>query len=214
MGKRIYFKRYRMELDLRQPRPEAALPAGFHWLPWQNHLLELHAHVKFQCFSTELDSQVFPSLATLQGCRELMAAIATRPGFCSRATWLVATAQWQQDDHLATSRLITPDHCVATVQGLLDGSNYGGIQNLGVVPECRGMGLGRAALLKALDGFAACGAQRAFLEVTARNDNAVRMYRRLGFRCYKTIYREVELDEPSFPSAPRRELPLLVGTDP
>ena len=57
----------------------------------------------------------------------------------------------------------------------------------------RASGLGRALLLKALDGFAAVGAQRAFLEVTARNEPAVRMYRRLGFRSYKTIYREVEI---------------------
>jgi ribosomal protein S18 acetylase RimI-like enzyme len=33
---------------------------------------------------------------------------------------------------------------------------------------------------------------RAFLEVTAQNDSAIRIYRRLGFRCRKTIYKQVQ----------------------
>ena len=45
-------------------------------------------------------------------------------------------------------------------------------------------------------GFVAAGLRRAFLEVTARNDPAVRMYRQLGFRSYKTIYRSVSLPDP------------------
>jgi ribosomal protein S18 acetylase RimI-like enzyme len=64
-----------------------------------------------------------------------------------------------------------------------------------VIPEYRGLGLGWALLLKALEGFTAAGARRAFLEVTAKNELAVRLYRRLGFRSYKTIYREVEVDD-------------------
>ena len=33
------------------------------------------------------------------------------------------------------------------------------------------------------------------LEVTARNEPAVRMYRNVGFRSYKTLYRGVEVPE-------------------
>jgi ribosomal protein S18 acetylase RimI-like enzyme len=177
MGKLTYFKRHRMELDLRHPRPTAELPQGFYWLPWSNELLDLHARVKCYCFAGETDTLVFPCLGTLSGCRELMIAITTRPGFCPQATWLVACKEG----------------CVGTVQGLLDSNGYGGIQNLGVVSGYRGMGIGQALLLKALTGFANVGARRAFLEVTVTNDAAVRMYRRLGFRAYKTIYRGVEL---------------------
>ena len=180
MCKLRYFKRYRMELDLRHPRATAELPAGFHWQPWAVDLLETHAQVKFQCFAGETDAEVFPSLATLAGCRDLMTAIVTRPGFVPRATWLVAG----------------PEGFVATVQGLMDSGGYGGIQNLGVVAGYRGLGLGRALLLKALEGFAAAGARRAFLEVTATNEPAVKMYRRHGFRAYKTLYRSVEVTPP------------------
>jgi ribosomal protein S18 acetylase RimI-like enzyme len=179
MTKPAYFKRYRMELDLRLPRSSARLPDGFDWVPWSGRVLEPHAQVKFRCFAEEIDAVVFPSLGHLSGCRDLMTAIVTRPGFCPSATWLVSAG----------------GELVGTVQGLLDSSGFGGVQNLGVVPEYRGQGIGPALLLKALDGFVTVGAQRAFLEVTARNEPAVRMYRRIGFRCYKTIYREVRVRE-------------------
>jgi ribosomal protein S18 acetylase RimI-like enzyme len=178
--KLTYFKRYRMELDLRHPRPAAELPPGYYWLPWSESLLEVHAEVKYLAFRGEMDALVFPSLADRPGCRELMNAIRDRVGFCPAATWLVAGR----------------DGCVGTVQGIVDEQGHGGIQNLGVMAAYRGKGIGRALLLKALVGFVAAGLRRAFLEVTARNESAVRMYRQLGFRCYKTVYRAVSLPEP------------------
>jgi GNAT superfamily N-acetyltransferase len=210
MQKRIYYKRHRMELDLRHSRPPAELPTGFYWLPWENGLLDLHAQVKYHSFIGEMDAHVFPCLASLSGCRDLMGAISSRHGFCPRATWLVAGKSRDQCiPYGRTSERVQygfgPDICVATVQGLLDQDRFGGIQNLGVIPDYRGLGIGWALLLKALEGFAASGARRAFLEVTAKNEAAVRMYRRLGFRSYKTIYREVAIDEKVTSSDNRRE---------
>ena len=180
MAKSKYFKRYRMELVLRGPLSPVELPAGFHWRTWDEALLAMHAEVKFLSFQQHEDAIVFPSLGTRGGCHDLMAAIRYHAGFCAQATWLIAG----------------PDGCVGTVQGLLDDNGFGGIQNLGVVPECRGLGLGRALLLQALAGFASVGVPRAFLEVTATNLPAVRMYRSVGFRAYKTHYRGVELPQP------------------
>jgi hypothetical protein len=176
-----YFKRYRMELDLGQPLPPPELPSGFDWLAWDEALLELHAEVKYLCFQGEIDATVFPSLGNRYGCRELMTAIRRKVGFCMPATWLISG----------------PDGCCATVQGVRDRtSGFGAIQNLGVVPSHRGRGLGKALLLQALHGFRAAGIRRGFLEVTARNDAAVRMYRSIGFRSYKTVYRAVEVPDP------------------
>ena len=73
----------------------------------------------FEGFHQHEDALVFASLGTRSGCHDLMAAIRYRDNFCPEATWLVAG----------------PDGCVGTVQGLLDDSRFGGIQNLGVVPE-------------------------------------------------------------------------------
>ena len=69
----------------------------------------------------------------------------------------------------------------------------GAIQNLAVTPGHRGRGLGTALLLQALAGFRQAGFVRAWLEVTAQNDGAVRLYHRLGFRRRKTLYKAVPI---------------------
>jgi ribosomal protein S18 acetylase RimI-like enzyme len=178
MRKYLHFKRFRMEADLRAE--PAALPDGFVWEPWRDSLLHAHAEVKAACFQDETDSLIFPCLASLDGCRDLMRAIRERPGFCPHATWLVTA------DGIA----------VATIQGVIDSNGIGGIQNVGVVSECRGRGLGRALVMQAFTGFIACGVRRAYLEVTASNRAAMRLYRSLGFRCTKTVYRSVPAPDP------------------
>jgi ribosomal protein S18 acetylase RimI-like enzyme len=171
-----YFKRFRMELALEEAPPVRGLPEGFHWLAWHEALMDLHADVKYQSFHDEIDALVFPSLSTRQGCAGLMNEIRRRPGFIPEATWLIACAAGP----------------CGTVQGLRDRNGMGGIQNLGVAPLYRGRGLGSALLLQALQGFRRAGLGRAFLEVTAQNAGAIRLYRRLGFRCRKTVYKAVE----------------------
>jgi ribosomal protein S18 acetylase RimI-like enzyme len=172
-----YFKRFRMEIDLQQALPPVPdLPAGYAWIAWEDWLLEQHAEVKYQCFIEEIDAVVFASLSNRDGCRRLMREIAGKPGFRPEATWLIACAE---------------SYC-ATIQGLRERTGMGAIQNVGVTAAHRGRGLGSALLLKALHGFQSCGTHRAHLEVTAQNDVAVRLYRRLGFRCRKTLYKAVD----------------------
>jgi hypothetical protein len=171
-----YFKRYKMEIDLWSAVIPPVLPEGFFWIPWTPDLLFVHAEVKYQCFQDEVDAVVFPNLATRQGCSFLMTEISKRPGFIPEATWLIAC---------------TDGHC-GTVQGVRERNGMGAIQNLGIVPPFRGRGLGEALLLQALEGFRRAGLGRAVLEVTARNDAAVRLYRKIGFRCRKTLYKAVD----------------------
>jgi ribosomal protein S18 acetylase RimI-like enzyme len=164
-----------MEADLRWPDAAPALPPRFVWVPWDDAVLHDHAEVKHRSFHGELDACLFPNLATYDGCVQLMELIRGKSGFLPAATWLVAA----------------PDGCCATVQGVRDDVSVGSIQNLGVVPEYRGRGLGRALLLRALDGFKKAGLKRARLEVSARNRRAVRLYHESGFIATKTLYREL-----------------------
>ena len=173
-----YYKRFRMEIDLRAPLPAPSLPDGYAWDAWHPALLKAHAEVKFHCFNDQIDSIVFPSLGSRSGCFLLMQEISRRPGFKPEATWLISGA----------------DGPCGTVQGIRDHRGIGAIQNLGVTPPHRGRGLGQALLLQALCGFRRAGLHHAFLEVTAQNDGAIRLYRRLGFRCRKTIYKAVGAD--------------------
>ncbi|MBM4069736.1 MAG: GNAT family N-acetyltransferase [Planctomycetes bacterium] len=172
----VYYKRYRMEIDLQGQLGEPALPPGYSWVAWSPSLLEAHAEVKFSCFVEEIDAAVFPSLGSRQGCSYLMHEITRKSGFRPEATWLIACGE---------------GFC-GTVQGVRAASGIGAIQNLGVVPAHRGRGLGAALLLQALHGFRQTSLHRAILEVTASNSDAIRLYRRLGFRSRKTLYKAVE----------------------
>jgi len=83
--------------------------------------------------------------------------------------------------------------CCGTIQGIRATHKYGAIQNVGVTPAHRGRGIGSAMIFAALAGFQQVGLPRVYLEVTAQNDGAVRLYNRLGFRRTKTLFKAVEL---------------------
>ncbi len=170
-----YYKRFRMEVDLDGPLEPPPLPEGFSWVPWDESLLDRHAETKFRCFQGEIDAFVFPSLGDRHGCSRLMREIRRKPGFLPQATWLIDG----------------PAGCVGTIQGVMDHGAIGAIQNVGVVAEQRGKGFGRALVLHALTGFQSAGLRRAYLEVTADNASAVQLYRNLGFRKSKTLYKAV-----------------------
>ena len=177
-----YFKRFRMEIDLRgRSFSDPAVWQAFHFLPWEPRLLEAHADAKYNSFRDELDSNVFPCLGEYSGCVRLMEEIVTKPGFLPEATWLAA----------GYTEAGSPRYC-GTVQGVVDRSGMGAIQNLGIVPEYRSMGLGTALMQKALAGFQRVGLRRVFLEVTAQNSGAVRLYKRLGFSRARTVYKVAE----------------------
>lgn len=180
-----YFKRFRMEIDLtgRQlacPPPEA----GYRLLAWDDALLESHAEAKYQSFRAEIDANVFPCLGDWAGCQRLMHEIRNKQGFLPGATWLLA--------HDAADGTGTVEYC-GTVQGIRDYAGLGAIQNLGVTPEHRSRQLGTCLLIKALEGFQKAGLRRAYLEVTAQNEGAIRLYQRIGFTKARTVYKAVEV---------------------
>jgi len=176
-----YFKRFRMEIDVHGVDPrEPPLPWGYRWVSWQPELLPAHAETKYQSFRTELDANVFPCLGEFDGCVRLMQEISHKEGFLPEATWLIT-----YDDGRSA-------FC-GTIQGIRDRTGLGAIQNLGITPEHRGQGLGTCLLLKALHGFRRAGLRRAFLEVTAQNEGAIKLYRRLGFSKARTVYKAVEV---------------------
>jgi ribosomal protein S18 acetylase RimI-like enzyme len=179
----VYFKRFRMEVDLREPLfPQPKLPAAYRLTAWDKRLLDAHAEVKFRCFQCELDANVFPSLGDRDGCRRLMTEIVQRSGFVPQATWLLE--YWPPDAR-------KPELC-GTIQGVGE-DKVGAIQNVGITPSHRGHGLGTVLMWHSLAGFQAAGIERVFLEVTAQNSGACRLYQRLGFTQTKVVYKASEV---------------------
>lgn len=181
---RRYFKRYRMEYDLvRQEPPAAVLPDGFDWVDWNGSTVEQHAVVKFRAFRGGVDAEVFPSLASYPGCLNLMRQIVGRVDFIPRATWLI----------VSTASDVLGPVPIGTIQTVAPVQNRAAVQNVGIVPEFRGCGLGRALVARSLLSMRSQGFERATLEVTARNGNAVALYESLGFRKARTSYRSVKV---------------------
>lgn len=180
-----YYKRFRMEINLAgRDLALGPVPADYYFLPWDESLLDAFSQAKYRSFRNELDSSVFPCLADFQGCRRLMGEIVRKPGFLPEATWLLVYCPGEQ---------YRPEYC-GTVQGVRDQHGLGAIQNIGVVPEHRNAGLGTNLLLRALLGFQQANVKRVYLEVTAQNDGAIRLYRRVGFLAIRTVYKAVEAD--------------------
>ena len=179
-----YVKRYRMELDLRRwQRPKIELPFDYRLVAWHASQIRSHAEVKYSSFRGEIDSQVFPCLGDLDGCEKLMSEIQSKDGFLPEATWL---AEYVGAGHSRT------EFC-GTIQTVRTHKSKASIQNIGVAPFHRGRGIGTALILASLLGLHHLGIGRACLEVTAENAGAVRLYRQLGFRTARTLYKAVEL---------------------
>jgi ribosomal protein S18 acetylase RimI-like enzyme len=166
-----------MDRDLRKPLPPLPLlPEGYYFVPWDDGLLQRHAQVKFDAFHNEYDAALFVALSSLDGCIRLMGTIRELPGFVACGTWLLANAI---------------EDC-GTIQCLNDGLGGGAIQNVGVTPAYRGRGLGEALVIQSLYGIRAAGLHKATLEVTADNYPAIRLYRRLGFRTRRIVYKPLQ----------------------
>jgi ribosomal protein S18 acetylase RimI-like enzyme len=180
-----YFKRFRMEINLAAhdltPTPVAN---RYSFIPWDDSLLDVFSEAKYLSFRNEMDANVFPCLGEFDGCRRLMTEISQKPGFLPEATWLAVCSTGGED---------RPHYC-GTVQGVRDKHGLGAIQNLGVAPEHRRAGLGRSLLLRSLAGFQRAGVRRVYLEVTAENDGAIRLYRRVGFATIRTVYKAIEAE--------------------
>lgn len=158
------------------------LTAGYRLEPYQRSLLTDHAKVKHEAFADGLDTFVFHCLSSSDGCLRLMREIAGRSGFCQSATWLV------YHDPPGGGQ----SSAVGTIQGLRIG-DIGSIQNLAIVGEHRGRGLGSVLMYHAAAGFRSVGLSTMQLEVTSDNVGAVRLYQRLGLTIEEVVYKSAEV---------------------
>ena len=106
-----YFKRFRMEIDLRdQPTGPILLPTGYRLIAWQPDWLPEHAEAKYHSFRHEIDADVFSCLSELDGCHRLMQEIALKEGFLPEATWLAAYEAGHDIEYCGTIQGIRATH--------------------------------------------------------------------------------------------------------
>ena len=175
----VYFKRYRMQIDLSQADLSYVPTENeIQFVPWSDKLLAQHSLAKWESFRFEIDANVFPCLGERDGCRQLMRDLTQRTNFIPESTWLALSVQ--------SGKLDVP---AGTIQGLRIDSREGAIQNVGVLPSFRGKGIGRGLIVLALTGFHEIGCTRVSLEVTIHNVGAIRLYESIGFQYIETVFK-------------------------
>ncbi|MDO4550199.1 MAG: N-acetyltransferase [Planctomycetia bacterium] len=172
-----------MELNLRDKHFEIPpLPPGFRAEPWNRSLLDAHARTHYMSFRDEPDAKIFESFRTYKGSRQVVEYMVNRPGFLPEATWLIT---------YFPSDAVYPVY-VAGIQAGRDHAGFGAVQNIGVIPEFRHRGLGFQCLSRALIGFQKAGVSGVRLEVTATNESALGLYRKVGFVPIRVLYRAIK----------------------
>ena len=180
----VYFKRFRMEYDLAGPLfPEPEMPPDYSLLAWDDRLLEAHAETKYRSFKWEMDANVFPCLGERDGCRRLMTEIVRRTGFVPEATWLLQ--HWRR-------RTSGGPSCAARSRASPTPASARSRTSASPQPTAAS-GLGSVLLWHSLAGFKRAGIDRVYLEVSADNTGACRLYERLGFRRTKVVYKASEV---------------------
>jgi len=71
--------------------------------------------------------------------------------------------------------------------GLPGLAKKGHVVSVAVIPEHRRMGVGGALVTKAMEGMRKYGAKQCYLEVRVTNEEAIGLYKKLGFEVTRTI---------------------------
>ncbi|MDR0337218.1 MAG: GNAT family N-acetyltransferase [Planctomycetaceae bacterium] len=176
-----HIKRLQMVFDFANGSfPMLKLPTGFRYVAWRPEMLEIHADIKHRGFRNDLDARIFPTFRNYKQCVNLMQSISASPAFLPAATLLIANG----DEHDLFEY-------VACIQGMRFSGEVGAVQNIAVLPDYRGRGIGRAILLGSLLGFRQHGIRRVTLEVTAENKPAVQLYTHVGFKTFNVHFLKI-----------------------
>ena len=178
-----------MSLDLNDvatPAPE--LPANYSWFPWNNLQTSAYARIFHEAFQADVDGWIFPTYRQYAACEHLVDATVSSRVFAKEASWLVGRILCDSKSNASRIEYAGAVQCVK-------GRRFcGEIQNLAVAPGFRGLRLGRALALQALNGFRTMGRNKISLEVTSENLVALRLYLSLGFKITSITYKETLLD--------------------
>ncbi len=150
-----------------------ALPAGTEVVPWQPESVEPAAHLLQASFGKELDGQKDPAFRDTPGCRQLIAE--------------TCHGRFGIFDPSVSMLLRYQGEWAGLALGSWNTAQDGFIPAIGLVPEVRGLGLGKALLSELLKRFAYASAPAVELAVTLDNKPAVELYKKMGFEFKETF---------------------------
>ncbi len=138
---------------------------------WSSNRDEDAAQVIAQAYEQHIDSDVNDQYRSVAGARRFINNIVQYPGcgaFYPPASFLAIDAWTGRPCGVSLCSILSP--------------RTGHVTQLCVVPRLKGKGLGYELLRRSLLALGEAGCRQASLTVTAANQNAVRLYERVGFR--------------------------------
>lgn len=175
-GLNVYDRNF-MRIDLKR----ASLSAGKVRRPvyiekWSDHYQEPASQVIAAAYAGHVDSRINDQYRSAGGARRFLYNIVQYPG-CGAFFRPASLAAFDA----ATGRL------VGISLASMVAPECGHITQICVAPGVRGTGVGHALLRQSLEVLREAGCRSASLTVTAANEDAVKLYRRVGFEIARTF---------------------------
>ena len=137
---------------------------------WAEHHHDEAARVISAAYQGHIDSQINNQYNSIAGARRFLRNIVEYPGcgsFFAPASFLAFERGSAEACGMSLASLVAPD--------------IGHITQICVLPRVQGTGVGYELLRRSLGALRGYGCRKVSLTVTATNDNAVRLYERVGF---------------------------------
>ncbi|HTW66438.1 MAG TPA: GNAT family N-acetyltransferase [Bryobacteraceae bacterium] len=159
------------------PPGNASNTSRFRFEPWEDRHSEAAAFALWQAHAGHVDAQISDQYRTLAASSRFIQELVRFPGcasFCPSASYVAFENATGHPAGISLISFVAP--------------GIAHLAELCVTPEFRGAGLGYELLRQSSAALADAGAQRISLTVTAGNDDALRLYRRCGFRQTRRFY--------------------------
>jgi ribosomal protein S18 acetylase RimI-like enzyme len=160
-----------VRLPLARPLPERELSSQIVVSPWQEHHQEAAAQLIAAAYLGHVDSQINDQYRSVPGARKFLFNIVQYPGCGNFFAPASLAAYDRQDGTLAAI-------CLTSL--VAEGSGH--ITQICVGREHQGHGLGYELLRQSLELMSNAGISRVSLTVTSSNEQALALYRSVGFR--------------------------------
>jgi ribosomal protein S18 acetylase RimI-like enzyme len=165
------YERNFMRIDLRRATlGEAKVRRPMYIEKWSDHYHDPAAQLIAAAYSGHIDSRINDQYRSASGARRFLYNIVQYPGcgaFYRPGSFAAFDAATGRLCGISLASMVAPE--------------CGHITQICVSPAVRGTGIGYALLRQSLTAFRAAGCRSASLTVTAANEDAVALYRRVGF---------------------------------
>jgi ribosomal protein S18 acetylase RimI-like enzyme len=165
------FERNFMRIDLRGASLAEARPRRPMYIEkWSDYYHDPAAQLIAQAYAGHIDSRINDQYRSANGARRFLYNIVQYPGcgvFYRPGSFAAFDALTGKLIGISLASIVAPE--------------CGHITQICVAPSVRGTGIGYALLRQSLATFQAAGCGSASLTVTASNEDAVALYRRVGF---------------------------------